>query len=97
MVSYLKLVPTYTYYWSFIDWDGEEYDADFDTQQEAQEAADEAYEAYCEEESESRFDYIDIIRYYIDDESGERVEVQRVFSSVEYEYYHGDYEEHRIY
>lgn len=91
----LKAIPSHTYYWTYENEDSEVFDADFDTQQEAQADAETRYSDRCDENGERGYceEKITLIRYFYDDED-ERSIVQRIKSSVAYEYYHGDYAEH---
>lgn len=92
----IQAVPTHEYFWTF-ERDGEKYDAEFKSQAEAQESADDAFAEQCAEDSPRNGDTFDeeifLIRFYIDDD-GETHEVERIKSAVEYEHYHGDLAEH---
>ena len=84
------------YYWTF-ERDGEIYDAEWETQELAQNSADEAFAEQCQEESPSNgeefSEEITLIRFHYDDD-GERVIDERIPGSVDYEHYHGDRAEH---
>ncbi len=84
-------------YWTF-ERDDMVFDADFKSRQEAQNAADEDYQEECLDlldckNGETASAEINLIEYIYDDE-GERVKKQKVLSSVDFEYYHGDLKEH---
>lgn len=86
-----------TTYWTF-ERDGEIFDAEFNSQKEAQEWADDGFNQECEDEGgwsngDTASADIVLIEFEYDDD-GERVEKQRVESTVEFEYYHGDLAEH---
>ena len=82
-------------YWTF-ERDGEIFDADFETQAEAQTWADDAFAEECQDDSPSNgqsFDAeITLLRFHYDDD-GERVIDERIDGMVEYEHYHGDHAE----
>lgn len=84
------------YFWTF-ERDGEIYDAEYATKQEAQNDADEAYAEECQEESPRNgetFEEEIYLIYFTYDDDGERVIDQREKSCVSYEHYHGDRAEH---
>lgn len=86
-------------FWTYSVGGGELFDAEFNTQEEAQADADERYaEQIADEESprngETFSNDIELIRFTWDDETGERVIHERVPGTVEYEHYHGDLKEH---
>lgn len=86
-----------TTYWTF-ERDGEIFDAEFDSEKEAQYWADEAFTEECEDEGgwdngDTASADIELIEFTYDDD-GEMVIKQRVSSSVDFEYYHGDLAEH---
>lgn len=84
-------------FWTF-ELDGEIYDGDFDSRDEADNHAQEKYAEDCQEESPrngetfERDDYA-LIEYSYDDD-GERVVYNREDAVLEYEHYHGDAKEH---
>jgi len=84
-------------YWTF-ERDGRLYDHEFTTMDQAQEEADEGFEQECIDEGgwkngETASAEIFLIEFTYDDD-GEQVELQRVKSTVDFEYYHGDLIEH---
>lgn len=93
----IKEVPALQYFWTF-ERDGEVFDAEFSSQKEAQEWADDAFAEQCQEEgprnSETFSEEIFLLRRYCDENTGDWVEVERIKSAVEYEHYHGDHAEH---
>lgn len=84
-------------FWTF-ELDGEIYDGDFDSRDEADNHAQEKYAEDCQEESPrngetfERDDYA-LIEYSYDDDN-ERVIYGREDAVLEYEHYHGDAKEH---
>lgn len=95
-IAALKKEEADTEYWTF-ERDGEIYDADFETRDAAQADADETFAEQCCEDSprngETFEEDITLIRFKYDDD-GERVILERIDTTVEYEHYHGDYAEH---
>jgi hypothetical protein len=90
-------MTTQTLYYTF-ERDGEIFDAEFNTSKEAQAWADDAFEQQCCDEGDFRngdtaSEEIEIIQFYYDDE-GERIITHREESTVDFECYHGDFEEH---
>lgn len=83
-------------YWTY-ERDGEIFDAEFETQEKAQQYADDIFGEQCDDDGErgSCSEDITLIEFDYDDD-GERVEKQRIPSAVEYEYYHGDFAEHSV-
>lgn len=83
-------------FWTF-ERDSELQDYEFDTQEEAQYWADEAFAEQCQEESpannEEFSEEITLVEFSFDD-NGERVTHQEIESCVEYVHYHGDRKEH---
>lgn len=85
-------------FWTYIQ-DGEIYDADFATSDEALENANERFEEKIQDQNEGLRngaifdDEIELIRYFYN-EDGEREIVARNPSIVSYEHYHGDLKEH---
>lgn len=85
-------------YWTF-ERDGEIFDAQFSTQEEAQQWADEGFADECADEGgwrngETTEADIDLLECEDDEDTGERKILQRIPSTVEYEHYHGDMAEH---
>jgi len=84
-------------FWTY-ERDGEIFDCEFDSQSEAQAFAENIFIEECEDEggwsngSGSEDDIVLIEFTYTDD--GDRAEIQRIESTVEFEYYHGDFAEH---
>ena len=89
--------PSDAIYWTF-EKDGEIFDADFDSQEEAQQWADEAFCQECEEcgeysNGDTESEEIVLVQYRYNDD-GERDIIGRVDSTVDFEFYHGDFAEH---
>lgn len=87
-------------YWTF-ERDGKIFDAEFDTQAEAQQWADEGFADECADEGGFRNGDtaeadIELLEFEWDEETGERKILQRINSTVEYEHYHGDFAEHSV-
>ena len=85
-------------YWTF-ERDGEVFDADFDSKEEAQIWAEEGFQQECEDEGgwnngDIETAEIKVIQFYYDGETGERNIFESEKSTVEFEYYHGDAVEH---
>jgi hypothetical protein len=68
-------------YWEYIDWDYRLSDCEFDSADEALEAANEAYAEFVHPDSGS--DKIDLIQFSIDDD-GNRTEILRKSAWVAY-------------
>lgn len=80
------------YYWTYILND-EMSDMEGDSQEEAQEAADDEWADRCESDSCAGETDITLIRFHYDDD-GEKIIVERVESGVEYERGRSMYDEH---
>ena len=83
-----------TYYWTHKT-DGEIFDADFDTREEAQADADERFAEQCDGEVAQDSQEIELIHYFYN-EDGERAVWNNIKSTVDYSFYHGDLAEHGI-
>lgn len=87
-------------YWTYIK-DGQIYDADLDSLEEAQDVAYEVYEQEilnsCEELKNGRYfeEPIELIEFVYDDNNEKKI-VQSVHSYVTFQYYHGDFVEHSV-
>lgn len=83
-------------YWT-MEFDGEIFDMEDETYQEAKEYADGWYsERFLGEDmknGEERHDECEIVEYFYDDE-GKKVETSRHTLPLYYEHYHGDIKEH---
>lgn len=88
------------YFWTFIDSAGEIFDAEFADKAEAHVWADEAFCDECLDEGgwkngQTASAEIELIKFHYD-ENGERRIVEREKTTVDFEYYHGDYAEHSV-
>ena len=84
-------------HWTYSTDEDDIYDAEFDTKQEADDAAQEAFTTECEDESRrgTHWAYVKLIEFDgFDDATGDRKVVQTVRSVVEWTYQKSDYEEH---
>lgn len=86
------------YFWTYEDWNGERFDAEFKTEAEADAHAQEKFAAECEDRDDVRngdiFDEEILLIKFHYDENGDAVDDETKPGVVEYEYYHGDYAEH---
>lgn len=84
-------------YWTYVDDNGEMYEGEFDSKEDAQEHADIAFGDRMAEEDmksgETAVEDITLVHFKYDDD-GDMVEIEREYSTVEYECYHGDMAEH---
>ncbi len=82
--------------WRFID-ENEDFDYNFKSKEQAQQAADDYYSDHCDEDLDSENVYcsddIELIKFYFD-KNEDPVVLHREMSYVESEYYHGDFKEH---
>ncbi len=86
------------YFWTF-ERNEEMYEHDFESKEAAQNYADEAFEDECLEQSWNNGDTASeeiFLIEYIYDYHGDRIIKQKVTSTVDFEYYHGDFEEHTV-
>lgn len=84
-------------HWTYSTDDDEIHDAEFANKQEADDAAQEAFEQECENESRRghHWAHVKLIEFDgFDDKTGDRKVIQSVLSTVEWTYYHGDRREH---
>ncbi len=88
----MKAVEQPKYYWTYIMND-EMDDMEGETQEDAQQAADDEWCDRCESDSCAGETEIELIRFYYDDE-GEKKIVKRIDSGVEYARGKSDYDEH---
>ena len=83
-----------TYYWTYEDWNYEVSDLECTTREKAQEWADDEWAERCEDGGigDASAD-IKLIRFYFDDK-GEKIIVETIKSSVEYEHQRSNFDEH---
>lgn len=83
-------------HWTYSTDDDQYYDAEFETKQEADDTAQEAFSQECEDEERrgTHWAYVKLIEFEWDDDTGERRILQSVRSVVEWEHQKSDYEEH---
>lgn len=82
-------------FWTF-EYDGQIYDAEFSTRDDAYGEADESFAEQCNEDGERGTHTRDITlhRFSYDDETGERVIHRTVAETLEWTYERSDFEEH---
>lgn len=83
-------------FWTF-EHDGEEHDLECETQEQAEQAADDWWDKRNEDERTTREDDCFIISYTHATPDGDVAELSRTKYNLYYEYYHGDYAEHNTY
>lgn len=85
------------YFWTYSVEGEELFDGEFATKEEAVEYAQTRFNEQCSDGDDWKHDQeasIELVRFHIDDETGERVIHEKVEDTLEYEYYHGDLAEH---
>ena len=82
-------------YWTYGIDGFDPYEGEFTDMQGAQEHADEAFAVQCDDEGVKQAEReIELVRYYLDDDTQDMRIIERHIGVVEYEYYHGDRAEH---
>lgn len=82
-------------YWTYENNNGEPDDYEFETQNEAEEYATERLFERCEDNGD-RYgeEELTLIEFKFNEDTGEKIVIQRVPFVAEYEYYRGDLAEH---